>query len=64
MFYCYVFTISLKIRGFDELKNKIMKLKTYKKELLSALGEFLDEHFPLPEKGENTKNKVRLFFTY
>ncbi|NWI76485.1 CENPK protein, partial [Dryoscopus gambensis] len=44
-------------RGFDELKNKIMNLNTYKKELLSALGEFLDEHFPLPEKGENTKNK-------
>ncbi|NXB04347.1 CENPK protein, partial [Cnemophilus loriae] len=44
-------------RGFDELKNKILKLKTYKKELLSALGEFLDEHFPLPEQGENTKNK-------
>ncbi|NXJ25285.1 CENPK protein, partial [Dicrurus megarhynchus] len=44
-------------RGFDELKNKIMKLKTYKKELLSALGGFLDEHFPLPEKGENTKKK-------
>ncbi|NWW65148.1 CENPK protein, partial [Ifrita kowaldi] len=44
-------------RGLGELKNKIMKLKTYKKELLSALGEFLDEHFPLPEKGENTKNK-------
>ncbi|NXM44888.1 CENPK protein, partial [Gymnorhina tibicen] len=44
-------------RGFDELKNKIQELKTYKKELLSALGEFLDEHFPLPEKGENTKNK-------
>ncbi|NXD91702.1 CENPK protein, partial [Chaetorhynchus papuensis] len=44
-------------RGFDELKNKIMKLKTYNKELLSALGEFLDEHFPLPEKAENTKNK-------
>ncbi|NXH37210.1 CENPK protein, partial [Myiagra hebetior] len=45
-------------RGFDEVKNKIMNLKTYKKELLSALGEFLDEHFPLPEKGENTKNKI------
>ncbi|NXE39025.1 CENPK protein, partial [Ptilorrhoa leucosticta] len=44
-------------RGLDELKNKIMKLKTYRKELLSALGEFLDEHFPLPEKDENTKNK-------
>ncbi|NWT78266.1 CENPK protein, partial [Lanius ludovicianus] len=40
-----------------ELKNKIMKLKAYKKELLSALGEFLDEHFPLPEKGENTEKK-------
>ncbi|XP_068856712.1 centromere protein K-like [Aphelocoma coerulescens] len=50
-------TESLKMRGFDELKNKIIKLKTYKKELLSALGEFLDEHFPPPEKGENTKNK-------
>ncbi|NXB35368.1 CENPK protein, partial [Eulacestoma nigropectus] len=50
-------TKSLKMGGFDELKNKIMKLKTYKKELLSALGEFLDEHFPLPEKGENTKNR-------
>ncbi|NXH87895.1 CENPK protein, partial [Edolisoma coerulescens] len=44
-------------RGFDELQNKIMKLKIYKKELLSALGEFLDEHFPLPEEGENTKKK-------
>ncbi|NXX36840.1 CENPK protein, partial [Nicator chloris] len=40
---------------FDELKSKILKLKTYKKELLSALGEFVDEHFPPPEKGENTK---------
>ncbi|NWI44387.1 CENPK protein, partial [Picathartes gymnocephalus] len=44
-------------REIDELKNKILKLKTYKKELLSALGEFLDEHFPHPAKGENTKNK-------
>ncbi|NXR61062.1 CENPK protein, partial [Rhadina sibilatrix] len=46
-----------KKREFDELKNKILKLKAYKKELLSALGEFLDKHFPCPEKGENTKNK-------
>ncbi|NXI78930.1 CENPK protein, partial [Rhipidura dahli] len=44
-------------RGFDEVKNKIMKLKTYKKELLGVLGEFLDEHFPLPEKGENTESE-------
>ncbi|NXT61285.1 CENPK protein, partial [Chaetops frenatus] len=50
-------TKSLKITEIDELKNKILKLKTYKKELLSALGAFLDENFPLPEKGENTKNK-------
>ncbi|NWT55212.1 CENPK protein, partial [Erythrocercus mccallii] len=42
---------------FDDLKNKILKLKTYKKELLNALGEFLDEHFPPPENGENAKNK-------
>ncbi|NXD05552.1 CENPK protein, partial [Certhia familiaris] len=44
-------------RDFNELKTKILNLKTYKKELLSALGAFLDEHFPLPEKVENTKKK-------
>lgn len=44
-------------REFNELKNKILKLKTYKKELLTVLGDFLDEHFPCPEKGENTKKK-------
>uniref|UniRef100_A0A8C5TRR1 Centromere protein K n=1 Tax=Malurus cyaneus samueli TaxID=2593467 RepID=A0A8C5TRR1_9PASS len=49
---------SLKGKGFDELENKMLKLKTYKKELLSALGEFLDEHFPPPERGENTKKKM------
>ncbi|NXO77501.1 CENPK protein, partial [Sitta europaea] len=46
-------------RDFNELMNKISKLKTFKKELLSALGEFLDEHFPLPEKSENTKKTKR-----
>ncbi|NWH34470.1 CENPK protein, partial [Chloropsis hardwickii] len=49
-------------REFNELKNKILKLKTYKKELLSALGGFLDEHFSLPKTVENIKNKVRLCF--
>ncbi|NXO62498.1 CENPK protein, partial [Phainopepla nitens] len=44
-------------REFNELQNKILKLMIYKQELLSALGEFLDEHFPHPEKGENTKKK-------
>ncbi|NXK42085.1 CENPK protein, partial [Piprites chloris] len=38
-----------KARGLEELHNKMLKLKTYKRELLSALGEFLDEHFPLPQ---------------
>ncbi|XP_077027421.1 centromere protein K isoform X3 [Agelaius phoeniceus] len=51
---------SLKTRELNELKNKVLKLKTYKKELLSALGEFLDEHFPPPEKGENSKKKNSL----
>ncbi|NWZ05299.1 CENPK protein, partial [Agelaius phoeniceus] len=46
-------------RELNELKNKVLKLKTYKKELLSALGEFLDEHFPPPEKGENSKKKIK-----
>ncbi|NWS82138.1 CENPK protein, partial [Toxostoma redivivum] len=41
----------------SDLKSEILKLRTFKKELLSALGSFLDEHFPHPEKGENTKNK-------
>ncbi|XP_077027419.1 centromere protein K isoform X1 [Agelaius phoeniceus] len=53
-------TKSLKTRELNELKNKVLKLKTYKKELLSALGEFLDEHFPPPEKGENSKKKNSL----
>ncbi|KAM7023551.1 centromere protein K [Acridotheres tristis] len=44
-------------REFSNLKSKILKLRTFKKELLSALGRFLDEHFPHPEKGENNKNK-------
>ncbi|XP_057899451.1 centromere protein K isoform X2 [Melospiza georgiana] len=48
---------SLKTRELNELKNKLLKLETYKKELLSALGEFLDEHFPPPEEGENIKKK-------
>ncbi|XP_066425196.1 centromere protein K isoform X3 [Molothrus aeneus] len=51
---------SLKTRELNELKNKVLKLKTYKEELLSALGEFLDEHFPPPEEGENIKEKNSL----
>ncbi|NWV41192.1 CENPK protein, partial [Grantiella picta] len=50
-------TQSLNTKEFDELKNKVLKLNIYKKELLSDLGAFLDEHFPPPEKGENKKKK-------
>ncbi|NXX10924.1 CENPK protein, partial [Podargus strigoides] len=32
------------------MKKEVLKLKTYKQELLKALYEFLEEHFPLPEK--------------
>lgn len=35
----------------------MLKIKIYKEELLNALGEFLEEHFPLPEKGGNAKKK-------
>ncbi|NXL97707.1 CENPK protein, partial [Tyrannus savana] len=42
---------------YTELHNKMLKLKTYKRELLSALGEFLDEHFPLPQGGRSAINK-------
>ncbi|XP_027743526.1 centromere protein K isoform X1 [Empidonax traillii] len=44
-------------RGLEELQNKMLKLKTYKRELLSALGEFLDEHFPLPQGGGSAIKK-------
>ncbi|NXQ90006.1 CENPK protein, partial [Nyctibius grandis] len=44
-------------RAFRELQNKMLTLKVYKEELLNALGEFLEEHFPLPEKGGSAKKK-------
>ncbi|XP_064592033.1 centromere protein K [Zonotrichia leucophrys gambelii] len=53
-------TKSLKTRELNGLKNKLLKIETYKKELLSALGEFLDKHFPLPEEDENTEKKNSL----
>ncbi|NXA15153.1 CENPK protein, partial [Sapayoa aenigma] len=46
-----------KRRGSNELQNKMLKLKTYEKELLSAMGEFLDKHFPPLQKDERAKKK-------
>ncbi|XP_009645185.1 centromere protein K [Egretta garzetta] len=50
---------SLNTRAFQELQNKVLKLKLYKEELLNALGEFLEEHFPLPEKGGSAKKNKK-----
>ncbi|NXS56521.1 CENPK protein, partial [Brachypteracias leptosomus] len=44
-------------RAFEELKSKMVKIKKHKEELLNALGEFLEEHFPLPEKRGRSKMK-------
>ncbi|XP_028942306.1 centromere protein K, partial [Antrostomus carolinensis] len=46
-----------KKRAFHELRSKTLKLKVYKETILNALGEFLEEHFPLPEKGKTAKKK-------
>ncbi|KAJ7335915.1 hypothetical protein JRQ81_013856, partial [Phrynocephalus forsythii] len=45
--------------AFKEMKNKMLKIKAYKDEILDALGEFLEEHFPLPENGGTAKRKRR-----
>ncbi|KFR17970.1 Centromere protein K, partial [Opisthocomus hoazin] len=45
--------------ALNELQNKMLKIQLYREELLNALGEFLEDHFPLPEKGASSKKKVR-----
>ncbi|XP_062984082.1 centromere protein K [Elgaria multicarinata webbii] len=47
-------------RAFQELKSKMMKIKAYKDGILNALGEFLEEHFPLPEESGTAKKKRHL----
>ncbi|KAL6088109.1 hypothetical protein STEG23_018033 [Scotinomys teguina] len=44
-------------RIFNELKAKVLSIKEFKEKLLSALGEFLEDHFPLPD-GNIKKKKV------
>ncbi|XP_068523565.1 centromere protein K isoform X3 [Anas acuta] len=44
-------------RAFHKLKDEFFKVKAYKEELLNALGAFLEEHFPLPEKDVTAKKK-------
>uniref|UniRef100_A0A8B9FNM6 Centromere protein K n=1 Tax=Amazona collaria TaxID=241587 RepID=A0A8B9FNM6_9PSIT len=52
-------------RAFNEQQKKILQLKIYKKKLLTALGKFLEEHFPSPEKGGSKKKSQNssLFLT-
>ncbi|XP_039220908.1 centromere protein K isoform X3 [Crotalus tigris] len=56
----YVVDFSEK-RAFQELKSKMLKIKAYKEDILNALGDFLDEHFPLPENSGTAKKKRAAF---
>ncbi|PNJ61040.1 CENPK isoform 5 [Pongo abelii] len=44
-------------RIFNELKTKMLNVKEYKEKLLSTLGEFLEDHFPLPDRSVKKKKK-------
>ncbi|XP_054253527.1 centromere protein K [Indicator indicator] len=51
-------TRSLQGAAFNELQNKMQTLKEHKEKLSTALAEFIEEHFPLPEnrKARNKKS--------
>ncbi|XP_063479336.1 centromere protein K isoform X16 [Symphalangus syndactylus] len=42
-------------RIFNELKTKMLNVKEYKEKLLSTLGEFLEDRFPLPDRSVKKK---------
>ncbi|XP_063151669.1 centromere protein K [Candoia aspera] len=44
-------------RTFQELQSKMLQIKAYKEDVLNALGDFLEEHFPLPENSGIAKKK-------
>ncbi|XP_053452231.1 centromere protein K [Nycticebus coucang] len=44
-------------RILNELKTKILNIKEYKEKLLITLGEFLEDHFPLPDGNVKKKQK-------
>ena len=44
-------------RIFNELKTKMRDIKEYKEKLLVTLGEFLEDHFPLPDRNVKKKKK-------
>ncbi|XP_049624777.1 centromere protein K isoform X2 [Suncus etruscus] len=44
-------------RTFKELKTKLHDIKEYKEKLLISLGEFLEDHFSLPDQNAKKKKK-------
>ncbi|XP_076973426.1 centromere protein K isoform X2 [Tamandua tetradactyla] len=44
-------------RIFNGLKTKMLSIKEYKEKLLITLGEFLEDHFPLPDENATKKKK-------
>lgn len=44
-------------RIFNELKTKLRDTKEYKEKLLITLSEFLEDHFPLPDRNVKKKKK-------
>ncbi|XP_022373796.1 centromere protein K isoform X2 [Enhydra lutris kenyoni] len=46
-------------RIFSELKTKMHDIKEYKEKLLVTLGEFLEDHFPLPDRNVKKKKKKK-----
>lgn len=58
-FICKIFLLIFKksIRIFDELNTKIHGIKEFKEKLLITLGEFLEDHFPLPDRNVKKKKK-------
>ncbi|KAM6230485.1 centromere protein K-like [Porphyrio hochstetteri] len=40
-----------------KLNNKILRVKLFKEQLMNGLCQFLEEHFPLPEKGGIAEKK-------
>uniref|UniRef100_A0A8C8YSW0 Centromere protein K n=1 Tax=Prolemur simus TaxID=1328070 RepID=A0A8C8YSW0_PROSS len=47
-------------RIFNELKTKMLNIREYKEKLLITLGEFLEDHFPLPDDGNVKKKKKNI----
>ncbi|KAM6157048.1 centromere protein K isoform 1-T1 [Erethizon dorsatum] len=46
-------------RIFNELKTKILNIKEFKEKLLITLGEFLEDHFPLPDGTVKKKKNIQ-----